>query len=73
MSQPPLKLAVYRNSSVRVRLNRSALGVRLRLVGFGEGVCDGFSCELFNEFFGFEVSSVVCDDFVYSYTDGTEP
>ncbi len=29
--------------------------------------------ELVNEFFGFEVSSVVCEDFVYSHTDGTEP
>ena len=58
---------------MRVRLNRSALAVDLGLVGFGEGMCDGLVSELFNEFFGFEVSSVVCDDFVYSHSNGAEP
>ncbi len=58
---------------MRVRLNRSVLGVGLGLVGFVEGVCDGLVGELVNEFFGFEVSSVVGDDFVYSYTYRAEP
>ncbi len=58
---------------MRVRLNRLVFGVGLGLVGFGEGVCDGLVGELFSEFFGFEVSSVVCDDFVYSYANRAEP
>ncbi len=58
---------------MRVRLKRLALGVGLGLVGFGEGVCDGLVGELVSEFFGFEVSSVVCDDFVYSYVNRAEP
>ncbi len=49
------------------------LGVGLRLVEFGEGMCDGLVGELVSEFFGFEVSSVVCEDFVYSHSNGTEP
>ncbi len=58
---------------MRVRLNRLVLGVGLGLVGFGEGMCDDLVGELVNEFFGFEVSSVVCDDFVYSHAYRAEP